>query len=263
ELGLRILEQDLVGLKGTVIPGKTVFTLYDTYGFPVDLTNDIARERGLTLDYEGYEAEMAAQRERARSASRFGIDYNAAIKIDGRTDFTGYEHLADHSRVTGIFVDGKAVDAITAGAMTEGTRATVVLDRTPFYAESGGQVGDAGILEWQGGAFAVEDTRKEGENHLHMGRLERGSIKVGEQVLARVDEAKRVATALNHSATHLLHAALRQVLGTHVTQKGSLVNAERLRFDFSHFESVSMAQIKQVEDIVNEQIRANVAVEIE
>ncbi len=258
ELGLRILEQDLVGLKGTVIPGKTVFTLYDTYGFPVDLTNDIARERGLTLDYEGYEAEMAAQRERARSASRFGVDYNAAIKVDGRTDFTGYEHLADHSLVTGIFVDGKAVDAITAGA-----RATVVLDRTPFYAESGGQVGDAGILEWQGGAFAVADTRKEGENHLHMGSLESGNLKVGDQVLARVDEAKRVATALNHSATHLLHAALRQVLGTHVTQKGSLVNAERLRFDFSHFEPVSMAQIKQVEDIVNEQIRANVAVEIE
>ncbi len=257
EQGLKILEQDLAGLQGTVIPGKTVFTLYDTYGFPVDLTNDIARERGLTLDYEGYEAEMEAQRERARASSKFGIDYNSLIKVDGKTDFTGYEHLVEHSTVTALFVEGRPVDAVTAG-----TEATVVLDRTSFYGESGGQVGDSGVIDWDGGSFEVKDTLKEGENHLHVGRVQTGSLKIGQKVSARVDEAKRMATALNHSATHLLHAALRKVLGPHVTQKGSLVEPERLRFDFSHGEAVSPEQLKEIERLVNDHIRANEAVEV-
>ncbi|WP_097460313.1 alanine--tRNA ligase [Mangrovitalea sediminis] len=255
--GLRLLEQDIEALSGTEIPGTTIFTLYDTYGFPVDLTNDIARERGLTLDYEGYEREMEAQRERARAASKFGVDYNAGVRLEGRTEFTGYELVDDRDVVRAVYVDGKV------GTAAAGDEAVVVLEKTPFYAESGGQVGDTGVLLWNGGRFEVTDTRKDGDHHLHVGRVVSGELTSGQQVEARVDQQRRQATALNHSATHLLHAALRQVLGDHVTQKGSLVDPDRLRFDFSHFEAVSADQLKTIERMVNAQIRANTPVHTE
>ncbi|MFE8069491.1 alanine--tRNA ligase [Marinobacteraceae bacterium S3BR75-40.1] len=256
--GLKLLEQDIAELDGQVIPGKTVFTLYDTYGFPVDLTNDIARERGLSLDYEGYEAEMEAQRERARAASKFGIDYNAeGLDIEGKTEFTGYDHVDGQETVKAVYVNGEARNAQV------GDQAVVVLERTPFYAESGGQVGDTGVLSWSGGRFEVSDTRKEGDNHLHVGQVRAGEIKPGMTVDAVIDHEKREATALNHSATHLLHAALREVLGEHVTQKGSLVDPERLRFDFSHFEPVTREELAKIERLVNDQIRANTPVETE
>ncbi len=255
EKGLRLLEQDIQALEGTEIPGTTVFTLYDTYGFPVDLTNDIAREKGLTLDYEGYEREMEAQRERARAASKFGVDYNAGINIEGHSEFTGYERLEGREMVKAVLVGGEQRPAAA------GDEATVVLDRTPFYAESGGQVGDVGELIWNDGLFAVTDTRKEGDHHLHIGRVVKGELGEGQHVEARVDQQRRHATALNHSATHLLHAALRSVLGEHVNQKGSLVDPERLRFDFSHFEALTADQLKTIEHLVNAQIRANTPVQ--
>ncbi|BES71827.1 alanine--tRNA ligase [Marinobacter nanhaiticus D15-8W] len=255
--GLRLLEQDIADLKGSEIPGETIFTLYDTYGFPVDLTNDIARERGLSLDYAGYEKAMEAQRERARAASKFGIDYNVAAGIEGSTEFTGYEQVDGHETIRTVLVDGEAKNA------QAGDEAVVVLERTPFYAESGGQVGDTGLLTWSGGRFQVTDTRKEGGNHLHIGTVIEGELFPGLEVDARIDHARRQAIALNHSATHLLHAALRNILGDHVTQKGSLVEAERLRFDFSHFEPVTPEQLKAIEAQVNDQILANEAVGIE
>jgi len=255
EKGLRLLEQDIESLQGTEIPGTTVFTLYDTYGFPVDLTNDIARERGLTLDYDGYEREMEAQRERARAASKFGVDYNAGLNLEGRSEFTGYERLEGREVVRAVLVNGEERPA------KAGEEATVVLDRTPFYAESGGQVGDVGELLWNDGCFEVTDTRKEGEHHLHIGRVVKGELQDGQHVEARVDQQRRHATALNHSATHLLHAALRTVLGEHVAQKGSLVDPERLRFDFSHFEALTADQLKTIEHMVNAQIRANTPVQ--
>lgn len=255
EKGLRLLEQDIESLQGSEIPGSTIFTLYDTYGFPVDLTNDIARERGLRLDYAGYEREMEAQRERARAASKFGVDYNAGLQLEGRSEFTGYESVEDRDQVRAVLVGGEERTARTGDA------ATVVLDRTPFYAEAGGQVGDAGELIWNGGRFEVSDTRKDGDHHLHIGRVIKGELGAGQEVEARVDPERRQATALNHSATHLLHAALRSVLGEHVSQKGSLVDAERLRFDFSHFESLTGDQLKAVEQMVNAQIRANTPVQ--
>ncbi|MCK7543332.1 alanine--tRNA ligase [Marinobacter bryozoorum] len=250
--GLRLLEQDIADLKGTEIPGETIFTLYDTYGFPVDLTNDIARERGLTLDYEGYEKAMEQQRERARAASKFGIDYNAAgIHIEGSTEFTGYECIDGHSSIRTILVDGeeKAAEA--------GDEAVVVLERTPFYAESGGQVGDTGLLTWSGGRFQVNDTRKDGDNHLHIGTVVEGEFFAGLEVDARIDHQRRENTMKNHSATHLMHAALRNVLGEHVSQKGSLVDPDKLRFDFSHFEPVTSEQLREIERQVNEQILSN------
>jgi alanyl-tRNA synthetase len=255
--GLRLLEQDIEALQGSEIPGKTIFTLYDTYGFPVDLTNDIARERGLSLDYAGYEAEMEAQRSRARASSKFGLDYNAAVTIDGQTEFTGYEQLDGREKVKVVLVDGVEATAKV------GDEAIVVLERTPFYAESGGQVGDKGILSWSGGRFEVEDTRKDGNNHLHIGRVVAGELAPGLTVDARIDHGKRAATALNHSATHLLHAALRKILGEHVSQKGSLVDPERLRFDFSHFEPVTTEQLAEIENLVNAQILVNEPVRIE
>ena len=255
--GLKLLEQDIAALTGNIIPGETVFTLYDTYGFPVDLTNDIARERGLSLDYAGYEQAMEAQRERARAASKFGIDYNAGLKLDGKTEFTGYERVDGEEKVRAVLVDGEAVIA------RAGQDAVVVLEKTPFYAESGGQVGDTGLLTWPGGRFEVVDTRKEGDNHLHIGRMVEGELAVGQVVEARIDHGRRQAIALNHSATHLLHAALRKVLGEHVTQKGSLVDPDKLRFDFAHFEAVTEAQLKTIEDLVNSQIRANAPVATE
>ncbi|MBD9514158.1 MULTISPECIES: alanine--tRNA ligase [unclassified Pseudomonas] len=258
EQGLKILEQDLSELKGSVIPGNVVFKLYDTYGFPVDLTNDIARERSLTLDEEGFEREMEAQRERARSASAFGMDYNSLVKVDGDTRFLGYQGVSGAGQIIALFKDGKAVEQLG-----EGEEGVVVLDQTPFYAESGGQVGDSGFLEAAGVRFDVRDTTKAGGAHLHHGVVAQGSLTVGAAVKAEVAPGVRQATALNHSATHLLHAALRQVLGDHVQQKGSLVDSQRLRFDFSHFEAIKPEQLKQLEDIVNSEIRKNSEVETE
>ncbi|MES9898911.1 MAG: alanine--tRNA ligase [Sedimenticola sp.] len=257
EQGMKILEHAIGSLEGKEIPGDVVFKLYDTYGFPADLTADIAREKELTLDMEGFEAEMEAQRERARAASNFGSDQQLDISLDGETDFTGYERLEDESTVIALFQDGKSVD--TLGDDEQGM---VVLDRTPFYAESGGQAGDVGELGLDGAAFIVTDTRKQGGNvFIHNGHLKGDVIRVGDLVQARVEAEKREATALNHSATHLLHEALRRVLGEHVQQKGSLVDSERLRFDFSHFEPMSREQLQAIERMANEQIRGNDMVE--
>ncbi|HLT05347.1 MAG TPA: alanine--tRNA ligase [Pseudomonas sp.] len=258
EQGLKILEQDLAELSGSVIPGEVVFKLYDTYGFPVDLTADIARERELTVDEEGFEREMQAQRERARSASAFDLDYNSLVKVEGETLFTGYQGTSGTGSVLALFKEGMNVDSLSAGE--EGV---VVLDQTPFYAESGGQVGDCGYLRLDGMRFDVRDTTKAGGAVLHHGILDAGGLKVGDQVQAVVDHSVRQATALNHSATHLLHAALRQILGEHVTQKGSLVDSQRLRFDFSHTEAIKAEEIRALEAMVNAEIRKNSAVEIE
>ncbi|WP_068828349.1 alanine--tRNA ligase [Pseudomonas sp. BMS12] len=258
EQGLKILEQDLAELKGSVIPGDVIFKLYDTYGFPVDLTGDIARERELTLDEEGFEREMEAQRERARSASAFGMDYNSLVKVDSDTVFLGYQGTSGSGKVVALFKDGAAVDSLG-----EGEEGVIVLDQTPFYAESGGQVGDCGYLSAAGLRFDVRDTTKAGGAFLHHGIVAQGGLKVGALVEAQVDAAVRQATALNHSATHLLHAALRQILGEHVQQKGSLVDSQRLRFDFSHFEAIKPEQLKALEDLVNAEIRGNSEVETE
>ncbi|HHI75883.1 MAG TPA: alanine--tRNA ligase, partial [Gammaproteobacteria bacterium] len=257
EHGMRILEEAIDALSGKVIPGEVLFKLYDTYGFPLDLTADIARERGLEVDEAGFEREMAAQRERARAASQFGMQQQASVALEGVTDFTGYERLEDQSTVVALFRDGEPVDHLEAGE-----QGMVILDRTPFYAESGGQVGDAGVLLANGVRFEVEDTQKQGGAVFgHLGRLVEGRLGLGDRVRAQVDQERRRAIALNHSATHLLHAALRRVLGEHVQQKGSLVEAARLRFDFSHFEPVSRDQLEEIERLVNAEIRANHPVE--
>lgn len=258
EQGLRILEQDLAQLKGDVVPGDVVFKLYDTYGFPMDLTADIARERELTIDEAGFEREMEAQRERARSASAFGMDYNSLVKVDVATDFLGYSATEGQGKVIALYKDGQAVEQLG-----EGEQGVVILDRTPFYAESGGQVGDTGYLQAGGVRFDVRDTTKTGGAFLHHGVVASGALNVGAEVEARVDADVQHATSLNHSATHLLHEALRQVLGEHVQQKGSLVDSQRLRFDFSHFEAVKPEQIKALEDIVNREVRKNTPVETE
>ena len=253
EQGMKILETCVDKMQGSVIPGDTVFLLYDTYGFPVDLTADFAREHQLSIDKEGFEKEMQAQRERARAASHFGADYDQDIKLEGDTVFTGYQQLNDQALILGLFKDGQAVNALQAD-----DQGILVLDKTPFYAESGGQVGDFGKIETANAVFTVNDTRKQGGKlFLHAGKLTSGMLETGQQCTAKVDSVGRQATALNHSATHLLHAALRQVLGDHVTQKGSLVDPERLRFDFSHFEPMTAEDITTVERIVNEQIRLN------
>lgn len=256
--GMKILEEGIAGLKGKTIPGDMVFKLYDTYGFPVDLTADIARERNLKLDQKGFELEMNAQRERARAASQFGVDYNSSITSNLVTTFTGYDHLLDRSTVAAIYKDGQAVDEITAG-----DEAVIILPRTPFYAESGGQVGDTGLLLNESAHFEVMDTQKQGQAFIHIGQISEGSIKVGDELEAMIDSDRRKATIRNHSATHLMHAALREVLGDHVQQKGSLVNKERLRFDFSHLEAVKPEQLLQIERSVNEQIRHNLATQTE
>jgi len=254
EQGMKILDEEIAALDGNMIPGEAVFRLYDTYGFPFDLTADIARERELTVDSEGFEQAMEAQRERARAASQFGADQSFKVTLEGETCFTGYDHLEDEGSIQAMYVDGEPVDAIEPGQ-----QAIVILDTTPFYAESGGQVGDRGLLvSHGGGVFAVRDTQKQGGDVFgHIGVLESGKLSVGDSVDARVNKALRQATVLNHSATHLMHAALRHVLGDHVQQKGSLVDAERLRFDFSHFEPVSKEQLLEIEQLVNNQIRAN------
>ncbi|MFT0867824.1 alanine--tRNA ligase [Pseudomonas sp. CAM1A] len=258
EQGLRILEQDLAQLQGKVVPGDVVFKLYDTYGFPMDLTADIARERELTIDEAGFEREMEAQRERARSASAFGMDYNSLVKVDTATDFLGYDTTEGQGKIVALYKDGQSV-----GQLGEGEEGVVVLDRTPFYAESGGQVGDSGYLQASGARFDVRDTTKTGGAFLHHGVVASGALVIGSPVEAKVDAEVQHATSLNHSATHLLHEALRQVLGDHVQQKGSLVDSQRLRFDFSHFEAVKPEQIKALEDIVNREVRRNTPVETE
>ncbi|EEC0294161.1 alanine--tRNA ligase [Salmonella enterica subsp. enterica] len=256
ERGLALLDEELAKLQGDTLDGETAFRLYDTYGFPVDLTADVCRERNIKVDEAGFEVAMEEQRRRAREASGFGADYNAMIRVDSASEFKGYDHLELNGKVTALFVDGKAVETINAGQ-----EAVVVLDQTPFYAESGGQVGDKGELKGAGFTFAVDDTQKYGQAIGHIGKLSAGALKVGDAVQADVDEARRARIRLNHSATHLMHAALRQVLGTHVAQKGSLVSDKVLRFDFSHNEAMKPSEIREVEDLVNAQIRRNLPIE--
>ncbi|WP_279048663.1 alanine--tRNA ligase [Cedecea davisae] len=256
ERGLALLDDELAKLKGDTLDGETAFRLYDTYGFPVDLTADVCRERNIKVDEAGFEVAMEEQRRRARESSGFGADYNSMIRVDSASEFKGYDSLDLNAKVTGLFVDGKSVEQITAGQ-----EAVVVLNETPFYGESGGQVGDKGTVKGSGVDFAVDDTQKYGQAIGHLGKLVSGVLKVGDSVEAKVDEARRARIRLNHSATHLLHAALREVLGTHVAQKGSLVNDKGLRFDFSHFEGMKPAEIRAVEDIVNAQIRRNLPIE--
>ena len=253
--GMAVLEDALTKIKGSEIPGEIVFTLYDTYGFPLDLTNDIARERGLTVDVPGYDKAMDAQRARARAAGAFKVDYTAAGLDVPPTEFLGYSSLAEQGKILALLKGGAVVDHLS-----EGDDGAIVLDRTPFYGESGGQIGDSGYIESGSCRIEVRDCQKQGDSHLHLVHVLQGSVKVGDKVTAKVDASVRQATALNHSATHLLHAALRKILGEHVTQKGSLVDSERLRFDFSHFEAVKPEQLKAIEVLVNDQVRANSAV---
>ncbi len=256
ERGLALLDDELEKLQGDTLDGETVFRLYDTFGFPVDLTADVCRERHLKIDEEGFERAMEQQRQRARDASGFGADYSSVISIDKASAFKGYDQLALNATVTAIFVNGQAATEITAGQ--EGV---IVLDETPFYGESGGQVGDTGELKGENISFNVTDTQKYGQAIGHSGKLTAGTLRIGDRLAAQVDEARRARIRLNHSATHLLHAALRQVLGDHVAQKGSLVNDKYLRFDFSHFEAMKPQEIRQVEEIVNAQIRRNLAID--
>ena len=254
--GMALLDAETAKLKSPVIPGETVFKLYDTYGFPADLTADIARERGLSIDQAGFDVAMEAQRGRARAASKFGADLRDTIKLTGKTDFSGYDRVADSARVSSLIFDGAVVDVLRPGQ--EGQ---VVLDHTPFYAESGGQIGDTGVLLGANARFIVRDTQKIGASFAHVGVLEKGELRTGDAVDAQVDEERRKAIALNHSATHLLHAALRKILGKHVEQKGSLVAADRLRFDFSHTQALTPDELRQVEGLVNSEIRENAPVE--
>ena len=252
--GMEILETAITALQGTEIPGEVAFKLYDTYGFPLDLTADIARERGLSVDQSGFESAMSGQRDRARAASKFSAASGDAISTDANSDFLGYSGTDGSGKIVALFKDGTAVDTLS-----DGDDGAVVLSATPFYAESGGQIGDAGLLASDGMIFNVADTQKSGSAIVHFGLVEQGDFKVGDTVEAIVDAERRQATRLNHSATHLMHAALRSVLGEHVQQKGSLVTADKLRFDFSHLEAVSADELQAIEDIVNEQVRLNVA----
>ena len=256
--GMRILDQDLKGLKGTVIPGDIVFKLYDTYGFPADLTADIAREREFTIDQAGFDEAMRQQKERSQKSGQFAADYHKRLELEGETGFTGYDFDSSETSVTGLYKGGAPVKELAVGE-----EAIITLGETPFYAESGGQVGDSGVLIDSDFVFEVTDTTKQGEIHLHHGHLTSGCLKTGDRVEARIDRDKRNAIRLNHSATHLLHAALRRVLGDQVAQKGSLVDAGHLRFDFTHFEAMTPLEIKGVETLVNEQIRANTPVHTE
>ncbi len=253
EQGMRILDSQLRQVRGGMIPGDIVFQLYDTYGFPMDLTADIAREHGLVADLAGFEQAMAAQRERARASSHFAVDYSHEVHVDKPCEFTGYEHLRENTRIVGLYREGQAVERLSAGES-----GTVILAKTPFYGESGGQAGDRGMIRSAAASFEVADTQKPGADVIvHAGRVTVGAFGVGDEVSAEVDADNRLATTLNHSATHLLHAALRRLLGEHVAQKGSQVSAQRLRFDFSHFEPVTPAQLETIERLVNEQIRLN------
>ncbi|HEJ7280973.1 alanine--tRNA ligase [Serratia marcescens] len=258
ERGLALLDEELAKLQGDTLDGETAFRLYDTYGFPVDLTADVCRERGLKVDEAGFEVAMEAQRRRARESSGFGADYNSLIRVDGSSQFSGYDHDEQQATIIALFRDGQPVDQINAGE-----EAVVVLDETPFYGESGGQVGDKGVLKAAGAEFVVNDTQKYGQAIGHQGKLAQGSLKLNDRVDAQIDTERRNSIRLNHSATHLLHAALRQTLGEHVAQKGSLVNDKYLRFDFSHFEAMKPEQIRAVEDLVNQQVRRNLPVQTE
>ncbi len=260
--GMEVFEQEANRLEGSTMPGAVVFKLYDTFGFPVDLTADVARERGLELDLEGFEREMAAQRDRARAASRFAVGAHGQLDIDGEVEFTGYESLEHDATIVALFRVGEGKhEAVTK--LESGEQGVVVLDRTPFYAESGGQVGDVGTIESAGGHFLVVDCRPGAAQHLHVGRIEQGRLNVGDGVSTCVDGARRTRIARNHSATHLLHAALREVLGAHVEQKGSLVAEDRLRFDFSHYQALTEAELAAIEARVNDQIWRNTAVSTE
>ena len=252
QTGLKVLDEGLAQLKDSTIPGELAFLLYDTYGFPIDLTQDIARERDLTVDVEDYERRMDEQRDRARDTAQFSVDYSQLKDVaqDGR--FSGYERVSQDSSVVALYADGRSVQAIEAG-----DDAVVVLEETPFYAESGGQVGDTGWLRGEDSRFEVRDTQKHGQAHLHLGRLREGSLNVGGSVTAEIDAERRQSIVLNHSATHLMHAALREVLGSHVMQKGSLVAPDRLRFDFSHPQPVTPEELHQIEDMVNAAVRRN------
>jgi len=252
EQGLKHLEVAISEMQGSVIPGDVVFMLYDTYGFPVDLTADIARERGLSLDEEAYEKAMGQQRERARAASKFSVDMSELPDTNIETEFSGYELLSQESLIEEIYQDGESVNELKTGEF-----GGVILKASPFYAESGGQVGDSGSLLSEGILFEVNDTQKQGMAHIHLGTLQQGELKVGQSINCQVDQSRRLHIMRNHSATHLLHAALRKVLGEHVTQKGSLVNADRLRFDFSHSEPVTEAELLEVESLVNHQVLEN------
>lgn len=252
ERGLQLLDEELANLTDDVLPGETAFRLYDTYGFPLDLTADVCRERNIKVDEKGFDVAMEEQRKRARESSGFGTDYNSLIKVDSRSEFSGYDHDEQQGTITAIFHNGQAVTELKAGE--EGI---IFLNKTAFYAESGGQVGDKGVLTGKDSLFEVTDTQKYGKAIGHIGKVNVGSFIVNHKINATIDIARRDAIRLNHSATHLLHAALRQVLGTHVTQKGSLVNDKYLRFDFSHFEAVKPEQLRKIEDIVNAQIRLN------
>ena len=258
EQGLKLLEGELAQLKGSVIPGEVVFKLYDTYGFPTDLTADIARERDLTIDEAGFEVEMAAQRQRARDAGKFAVDYNSIVKIEGETQFDGYDATTGQGQIVAIYKDGEQVDEVV-----EGDEALIVLNQTPFYAESGGQIGDTGLFKNETGIFEVQDTKKSGGAFVHQGIVTMGSLKAAQTVEAIVKADIREATARNHSATHLLHAALRQVLGAHVQQKGSLVASDILRFDFANDQPVSFEQLQEIERLVNAEVIANTAVSTE
>ena len=253
--GMGVLEAALSDLSGTELPGTLVFQLYDTYGFPTDLTNDIAREKGFTLDMKGYEACMEEQRTRARAASQFNLDHTESIRVDGFTEFCGYDGTELASTIIGLYTEGEAVQSAS-----KGTDVVVILDKTVFYAESGGQVGDTGVISKGSAKIAIADCRKVGNHHIHIGHIVSGEFAIGDEVEGQVDQTLRQATALNHSATHLLHEALRQVLGDHVKQKGSLVDSERLRFDFSHGEAVSPEQIRKIEHIVNSEVLKNTEV---
>jgi len=253
--GMGVLEAALSDLSGTELPGTLIFQLYDTYGFPTDLTNDIAREKGFTLDMKGYEACMEEQRTRARAASQFNLDHTESIRVQGSTEFCGYDGTQLASTIIGLYTEGEAVQSAS-----KGTDVVVILDKTVFYAESGGQVGDTGVISKGSAKIAIADCRKVGNHHIHMGHIVSGEFAIGDEVDGQVDQTLRQATALNHSATHLLHEALRQVLGDHVKQKGSLVDSERLRFDFSHGEAVSPEQIRKIEHIVNSEVLKNTEV---
>ncbi|MGL4679382.1 MAG: alanine--tRNA ligase, partial [Plesiomonas shigelloides] len=256
ERGLALLDGALADLQGDVLDGETAFKLYDTYGFPLDLTADVCRERNITVDEAGFEKEMKAQRERAQAANNFGADYNSMIRVDGQTEFHGYTTTAHQGQVVALFREGQSVEQLRAGE-----EAIIVLNETPFYAESGGQVGDSGLLLADGVEFMVTDTQKYGQAFGHVGKLMSGSVTVGDTLQAEVDAARRQSIRLNHSATHLLHAALRKVLGEHVAQKGSQVSADALRFDFSHLEAMKAEELREVERLVNAEIRRNHSVQ--